>query len=147
MVIQLRRVERAEIPVMAVEVKDGSSEIGQGWDRLESVLGSLRGRRFIGAFDDSGVYRCCVQIRDGDDPAHLGLHATAIPGGLYLCATVRGPQPAAYAFLTPAFDELQRSADRDRARPSLEYYRRHDRIDVLMPVTTVITEGTDRNTR
>jgi hypothetical protein len=58
-----------------------------------------------------------------------------IPGGRYLCATVRGPQPAAYAFLTPTFAELRRRAERDKTRPSVEYYRRHDRVDLLMPVS------------
>jgi hypothetical protein len=134
MVIHMRLVERTETPIMFVAVKDGSEEIGRGWDHLESVLGSMQRRRFIGAFDDDGVYRCGVQIRDGDDPGGLGLHSGVIPGGSFLCATVRGPQPAAYALLAPTFDALQRSADQDPTRPSLEYYRRHDQIDVLMPV-------------
>jgi hypothetical protein len=47
---------------------------------------------------------------------------------------VHGQQPAAYASLTPTFAELQRMAKRDTTRPSIEYYRRHDRIDLLMPV-------------
>jgi hypothetical protein len=47
---------------------------------------------------------------------------------------VRGPQPAAYALLTPTFEQLRRSGDRDDTRPSIEYYRRHDRIDLLMPI-------------
>ncbi len=135
MTLRTQRVERFEILVMMVAVQDGSDEIGQGWDHLESVLGSLRGRRFFGTFDDSGVYRCCVQIHDGADPASLGLASGVIAGGFYLRAVVRGPQPATYALLPPTFGELQRSADRDRTRPGLEYYRRHDRIDVLMPVS------------
>ena len=134
MATPVRRVERIETPVMFVSAPDESDEIGPAWDRLESVLGSLRGRRFFGVFDDSGIYRCCVQILAGDHAARLGLESGVIPGGRYLCATVRGPQPAAYALLTPTFAELQRTAERDKTRPSIEYYRRHDRIDLLMPV-------------
>ncbi|WBB70128.1 GyrI-like domain-containing protein [Micromonospora sp. WMMD812] len=130
----VRRVDRIETPVMFVAAKDGSDEIGPAWDRLETMLGSLRGRRFLGVFDDSGTYRCCVQLRAGDDAALLGLESGIVPGGRYLCATVRGPQPAAYALLTPTFEALQRSGERDHTRPSIEYYRRHDRIDLLMPV-------------
>jgi hypothetical protein len=48
---------------------------------------------------------------------------------------VRGAQPAAYARLAPTFAQLRRVAERDPTRPSIEYYRRHDRIDVLMPVS------------
>lgn len=67
MQLPIRRVERTETPIMFVAAKDGSDEIGPAWDHLETVLGSLRGRRFFGVFDDSGIYRCCVQVRAGDD--------------------------------------------------------------------------------
>ncbi|MDG4824074.1 GyrI-like domain-containing protein [Asanoa sp. WMMD1127] len=130
----VRRVERADTPVMFIAARDESDEIGPAWDRLESIVGSLRGRRFFGVFDDSGVYRCCVQVRDGDDASALGLESAVIPGGSYLCATLRGPQPEAYSLLTPTHDELRRRGERDATRPSIESYRRHDRIDVLMPV-------------
>ena len=131
---RVRRVERAETPVMFIAAADESDEIAPAWDRLESVLGTLRGRRFFGVFDDSGVYRCCVQTRVGDHAAALGLEWGVIPGGPYLCATIRGPQPAAYALLTPTHEELRRRSERDTTRPSIEYYRRHDRIDLLMPM-------------
>ncbi len=134
MQLPVRRVERIETPVMFVAARDGSDEIGPAWDHLETVVGSLRGRRFFGVFDDSGIYRCCVQVRVGDDADQLGLESGVVPGGPYLCATVRGPQPAAYALLTPTFQELRRSAERDDSRPSIEYYRRHDRIDLLVPI-------------
>jgi hypothetical protein len=131
----VRRVERTETPVMFVAAADESDEIGPAWDRLESVLGSLRGRKFFGVFDGSGLYRCCVQTRTGDDAVHFGLEWDVIPGGSYLAATVRGPQPAAYALITPTFEELRRAGKPDRTRPSIEYYRRHDRIDLLLPVS------------
>ncbi|MEU8181292.1 hypothetical protein AB0B85_00505 [Micromonospora sp. NPDC049044] len=101
---------------------------------METLLGSLRGRTFLGVFDNSGIYRCCVQIRAGDDSDRLGLQSGVVPGGQYLTATVRGPQPAAYALLTPTFEQLRRSGDPDDARPNIEHYRRHDRIDLLMPI-------------
>jgi hypothetical protein len=132
--VPVRRVERIDTPVMLVAAADESDEIGLAWDRLESVLGSLRGRRFFGVFDDSGIYRCCVQMRTADRAAQFGLESGVIPGGRYLCATVRGPQPAAYALITPTFEELRRAGKRDKTRPSIEYYRRHDRIDLLLPV-------------
>jgi hypothetical protein len=78
----MRRVERTETAVMFVAAADGSDEIAPAWDRLEAAIGSLRGRHFLGAFDDTGVYRCCVRTRAGDDPAALGLQEGVIPGGL-----------------------------------------------------------------
>lgn len=130
----VRLVERIDTPVMFVPAPDGSDKIGPAWDRLEALLGSLQGRRFFGVFDDSGIYRCCVQLRPKDDAARLGLESGTIPGGQYLCATIRGPHPAAHALLAPTFQQLRRSRERDNTRPSIEYYRRHDRIDLLMPV-------------
>lgn len=134
MEMSVRRVERVETPVVFVAVRDGSDEIGPAWDLLEKKLGSLRGRRFLGTFDDSGIYRCCVQVREGDDAVRLGLESGTVPGGSYLSATVRGPQPAAYSLITPTFQELRGVAERDDTRPCIEYYRSDDRIDLLMPV-------------
>ena len=128
--LPVRRVERTETPVMFVAATDGSAEIGPAWDHLETVLGSLRGRKFLGVFDDPGIYRCCVQVRVGEEPDQLGLQSGVVPGGHYLSATVRVPQPAAYALLTPTFEQLSGFGDRDDTRPSIEYYRRHDRIDL-----------------
>ena len=51
-------------------------------------------RKFFGTFDPStGEYRVCAQIREGDDPAALGLETTMIPGGTYLRARLRGDPP------------------------------------------------------
>jgi hypothetical protein len=128
-------VERPEIPVMYLETVDGDgAAIGAAWDRLEDLVG-LRGRRFLGVFNTgAGWYRTCVQLRDGDDPAALGLPTTVIPGGRYLRARLRGDAPAVYDRLAPAYAELQRAGALDTTRPGIEYYRRVDEIDVLMPV-------------
>jgi hypothetical protein len=85
----VRRVGRIETRVLFVSAPDESDEIGPAWDHLESTLGSVRGRRFFGVFDDSGIYRCCAEVRAGDDAARLGLESGTIPGGRYLRATVR----------------------------------------------------------
>ena len=130
----MSRIERVDTPVIFIAAADGSAEIGGAWDRLESLLGSLRGRRFLGVFDDSGVYRCCAQIRAGDDPGRLGLERGTVPGGRYLRTTVHGPQPATYRLLAPTFEQLRRRGTMDPSRPSIEYYRRADRIDLLMPI-------------
>lgn len=128
-------VERPDVTVMYLETVDGDGPaIGAAWDRLEELVG-LRGRQFLGAFDTTaGWYRTCVQLRDGDDPGALGLPTTVLPGGRYLRARLRGETPAVYDRLSPAYAELQRSGALDISRPGIEYYRRHDEIDVLMPV-------------
>jgi hypothetical protein len=130
-----QQVERTSTPVMYLQTADGDGPaIGAAWDRLERLVG-LRGRSFLGVFDTAaGWYRTCVALRDGDDPAALGLPTTVIPGGRYLRARLRGDAPAIYDRLAPTYAELQQAGALDLSRPGIEYYRRADEIDVLMPV-------------
>jgi DNA gyrase inhibitor GyrI len=63
-----------------------------------------------------------------------GLESGTLPGGRFLRARLRGEPPAVYERIGPTFDELTRHTKPDRSRPSLEHYRRHDEIDLLLPV-------------
>ncbi len=59
---------------MFKRVADDPAAITRGWSELEEALGSLRGRKFYGAFDATiREYRVCVEIRKGDLPDELGL--------------------------------------------------------------------------
>ena len=99
------------------------------------MLGSRRGRKFFGAFDSAvGEYRVCVQLREVDDPEALGLEAGTLAGGEYLRARLCGNPPAVYERSPSIFDELEQHGRRDRSRPVIEFYRRGDVIDLLLPV-------------
>ena len=106
----------------------------RGWERLEAVVG-LHGRRFFGVFDPSTrEYRVCVQVREGDGPAALGLESGTLPGGRYLRARIRGEPPEVYERIGPTFAALVQAARPDATRPSIEFYRHRDEIDLLLPV-------------
>ena len=127
-------VEREEIPVMFLRTEDYPAEIARLWERLEGLVG-VRGRKFFGAFDASTrEYRACVQMRDGDDPTALGLESGALPGGRYLRARLLGEPPEVYERIGPTFAALAMAAHPDETRPSIEFYRRRDEIDLLLPV-------------
>jgi hypothetical protein len=127
-------VEREEIEVMFLRTRDDVGEMRAAWARLEELVGT-RARKFYGAFYPStGEYRVCVQMREGDDPAAFGLELGALPGGRYLRARLRGEPPDVYDRIGPTFQALARSATSDDSRPSLEFYRRRDEIDLLLPV-------------
>jgi DNA gyrase inhibitor GyrI len=129
-------VELDEIRVMFKRVADDVSEIGRGWAELEAAVGSLRGRKFYGAFDAAnGEYRACVQLREHDEPAALGLETGTIAGGRYARVRLEGEPPAVYELIAPTFDRLATRDDHDTSRPGIEFYRRHDVIDLLLPVT------------
>jgi hypothetical protein len=126
-------VEREEIAVQFVRVPDGLDEIGRAWNELEAVV-ALHGRHFYGAYDPvADDYRACVEVREGDDLA-AGLESGTLPGGRYLRARLRGDPPGIYEQIKPTFDALMQEAPTDESRPSLEHYRRHDEIDLLLPI-------------
>jgi DNA gyrase inhibitor GyrI len=133
------RVNRNDTPVMFVAAEADPKLVANAAQRafgeLESRLGALRGRRFFGVFNpSSSEYLACVQTADDDEPSTLGLSEAVIPGGDYLRARLTGRPPAVYAQIAPAFDELERHADADPSRPLVEFYRRYDEIDLLVPV-------------
>ena len=99
-------------------------------------VGSLRGRKFFGAFNvTTSEYWACVQLREDDDPEALGREEGTLPGGRYARTRLERDPPALYGLIKPAFDQLtgQRS-DEDVSRRSIEFYRRHDMIDLLLPI-------------
>jgi hypothetical protein len=130
---EFAEVQRDVIAVQFVRVSDGLQHIRRAWDELEAVVG-LRGRHFYGAYDPiADDYRACVEVRAGDEPA-AGLEPGTLPGGRYLRARLRGDPPGIYEQIRPTFDALVAQHAPDETRPSLEHYRRHDEIDLLLPI-------------
>ena len=126
-------IERDDIAVQFVRGRDELADIRRAWNELEAVV-ALRGRHFYGAFDAAAnEYRACVEVREGDEPTP-GLESGTLPGGRYLRARLRGDPPGVYERIGPTFEELTRKVKPDESRPSLEHYRRHDEIDLLLPV-------------
>jgi len=128
-------VEREEVQVMFLRAPDFPNQIGATWEELESRLQSLKGRKFYGAFyPGTTEYHACVEIAAGDDPAALGLELVSLPGGRYARVRLHGEPPAIYEHIGPTFEQLAERPDRDDSRPSIEFYRRRDQIDVLLPI-------------
>lgn len=127
-------VERAPVEVMLLRVADEVPAIRDGWTRLESIVG-LRGRHFFGVFDGvADEYRVCVELQDADDPGALGLERGTIAGGRYRRERLRGDPPAVYERIGPTVQALEAEGGVDESRPVVEHYRRHDEIDVLVPI-------------
>ena len=127
-------VERDEIAVMFISTPDDPEQFGPAFQRLEELVGT-RGRKFYGAFyPREKEYRACVVAQDGDDAAALGVEAGTLPGGRYLRTRLHGEPPELYSRIGPTFDKLLGLAAADESRPSLEFYRRFDELDLLLPV-------------
>jgi DNA gyrase inhibitor GyrI len=91
--------------------------------------------QYYGAFNAVGdEYRICVQLREGDDAEALGLELGVLSGGRYARVRLTGEPPDIYRLIGPTFERLSQRPDRDRSRPGIEFYRRRDVIDLLLPV-------------
>jgi hypothetical protein len=127
-------VEREPTPVLFVRCADELAEMQATWARFEELVG-LRGRKFYGAYYPLlDEYRVCSAVRDGDDAAALGVEVGELPGGRYLRARLRGDPPELYSRIGPTFEALMAQTAPDESRPSIEFYRRLDEVDLLLPV-------------
>lgn len=127
------RVLKTDVTVMLESTRDELPAIQELWPRFERLVG-LRGRRMY-AMISANTYATCTPVKDGDDPAGLGLATATLPGGWYLQARITGDPPGLYERIGPAMQALERlAAPADPARPLVEYYRRHDVIELWVPV-------------
>jgi hypothetical protein len=120
------------IDVMYVREYEKPSE--EAFAELEAVVG-LKGRRFYGLFDeDAGKYWACVQRREQDAPARLGLRTGTIEGGLYAFERLRGDYQVLITLIAPTFEAMSARHSVDLSRPAIEFYRRHDEFVLYLPI-------------
>ena len=124
---------REDTPVHYIAGPDEIAGIREAWRLLEEVV-ALRGRRFFGVVWPDGVYWAAVEAKPGIDDGDLA--AGAIPGGAYTRARLRGEPPGLYDRIAPEMEALEAATSRDRERPGVEFYRRRDEIDLLVPVAS-----------
>jgi hypothetical protein len=127
---------REDTPVVYAASPGGRDDIPgaakRAWAELEAVL-TPKGRKAFGYWlPHAEEYRACFSLQVGDDPVALGLEQGVIPGGLYRRARLKGDD--LYGQIGLTFDELAKDAPIDDSRPWLEFYRRDDEVDVLVPV-------------
>jgi hypothetical protein len=70
---QPTRILKAGVTVMLERTADELPAIQRLWPRFEALVG-LRGRQMYAMVDiRAGTYAACTPVRDGDEPAGLGL--------------------------------------------------------------------------
>ncbi len=122
------------IKVMYTTAEEPTGGIPGAWDRLESSLPSLKGRKFYGTFQfPEGPYRACVAVTDEDTGQLPTLERWTIPGGefaqLKLAHWEQNPSK-----IRVGFAELAGRHAPDRTRPSIEFYRRQNEVVLYLPV-------------
>jgi hypothetical protein len=128
--------DREDLPVIYVASPGGPEDIRgaaqRAWGDLEAVL-HPKGRKAFGYWlPEQREYRACFSLQEGDDAEVLGLRQSVIPGGRYRRARLKGED--LYGKIGPTFGELAKDAPIDDTRPWLEFYRREDEVDVLVPI-------------
>jgi len=121
-----------DIEVMCVVAEAGPADAQQAFDKLESNLKSLKGRRFYGTYH-AGEYRACVALLPDDKPDALGLETYVIPGGKYIRKkmtqwTKRLPE------IGNTFIAMSKQYPTDPTRPSIEFYRSQSELLLFLPV-------------
>lgn len=132
-------VELQEIPVMRVKADLKGSGPAAAFTLLESKLPMLRGRKFYGVFriTPEGIeeYYSCVARIESDAPDNMKLETAVIPGGRYFRRKVmKWEQVIRDGKLPRIFHDLASSKEVDSTRPSIEYYRSHEELQLLVPV-------------
>ena len=114
---------------MFVRAEGGPAGSGPAFERLESCLPTLRGRKFF-ATCRGADYRACVKLAEDDDPEAMGLEEGIIPGGLYARRRLEGTT----ANIAATFDAMAEEYSQDLSRPCIEFYRRRDEVILFMPI-------------
>jgi hypothetical protein len=112
------------------------SGIGAAWDKLESKLSSLKGRRFYGVALREGsevvYYAGMVPVSDAE-VASLGFPTMMIRGGKYARAKLFD-WPNHTDRIGEIMDELIRDFGMDPNGAGLEYYRSQSELHLLIPL-------------
>jgi hypothetical protein len=110
--------------------------IKAAWDQLESKLPSLRGRKFYGLTfreDEHLVYYAGLEPLDENEISRLGFPTMILRGGKY--ARVKLLDWTKHADqISGIFDELMEQFKKDRAGPTIEFYRSQSELHLMIPL-------------
>jgi hypothetical protein len=128
------RIERPDVSVMQQATVDELSHIQQLWPSFEKLVG-LRGRKMYAQVDiRQNTYTVCTPVKEDDRPDALGLQLGTLTGGSYLRGRLVGDPPQVYERIGDGMAELEAMVPVDDTRPLVEFYRRHDQIELWVPI-------------
>jgi len=129
------RIQRQDVTVMEQTTVDDLPHIELIWPSFEELVG-LRGRKMYARVDTGlDTYTVCTPVRGEDRPDDYGLQVGTLAGGWYLRGRLVGEPPEVYEGIAAGMQELLAAMERDDSRPLVEFYRRHDEIELWLPIT------------
>lgn len=129
-------VDLPEIKIMYVLSSQGVQGSKEAFDRLESKLPTLKGRKFYGLVfgaPPNDKYWAGVVLTDGDSPKELGFEIGVIPGGKYVQERVNNWHVST-RLIGETFQKLSKQYEVDFSRPSVEFYRSMRDMLVRLPI-------------
>jgi predicted transcriptional regulator YdeE len=128
------RIDRPDVGVMERSTVDDLAHIQQIWPAFENLVG-VHGRKMYAYVDlERNTYTVCTPVLPMDEPDHFGLTVGTLPGGRYLRGRLTGESSDIYAVIGDAMTELRAMAVVDPTRPLVEYYRRHNQVELWVPI-------------
>lgn len=127
-------VDLPDLRLMVTRADEFPSGVQTTWDRLESRLSSLKGRRFYGVSYYEGsqlAYFAGVEPASDEGVQALGLPTMMIKGGKYARAKL-SDWPNHTDKIGQIFSELIRDFPVDQNGPALEYYRSQSELHLLI---------------
>jgi hypothetical protein len=121
---------------MVTRADEPPGGIKTAWDRLESRLSSLKGRKFYGVSRHEGsqmAYFAGVVPASDEEVTALGLPTMMIKGGKYARARLLD-WPHNTDKIGQIFSELIRDFPMDPNEWALEYYRSQSELHLLIPL-------------
>lgn len=129
-------VNQPDIELIVCRADEFPAGIKDSWERLESKLASLKGRKFYGlTYFEEGqlVYYAGLQPVDDVEIKALGFPTMMLKGGKYARVKLMDWNNHADK-IGPIFDELMEAYKKDPSGPTVEFYRSHTELHLMIPI-------------
>ncbi len=125
-----------EIKAMYIKSERGVIGSKQAFDKLESKLPTLKGRKFYGLVfgtPPNDEYWACVELTANDKPEEWGNLRGVVPAGKYLQERINNWNEDV-TIIGKTFQRLASENETDKSRPCVEFYRSMKEMLVRLPV-------------
>ena len=126
----------ANVKLMCLKSPDGPISAGKTFDKLESKLPSLKGRRFYGLSKlegDNITYFACVKVQGEEDASNFGLQEIVLPKGEYEREAIMDWEDHIDQ-IPEKFDKIESKNLVDHQKFYVEYYRSQKELILMAPI-------------